>query len=60
MKTLGKSTRQLVKGLTADMKGKDFSEELGFMHEVKQEVSIVWVVCLLGTMLRVFLIQLLE
>ena len=38
MKTLGKSTRQLVKGLTADMKGKDFSEELGFMHEVKQEV----------------------
>ena len=32
------STEDLVDTLRQDMLGKDFNEELGFMHEVKQEV----------------------
>ena len=39
MSKLGKSTTDFVKDLTKDMKRNDFTQELGFMHQVKEEVG---------------------
>ena len=39
LKALTTSTKDYVDDLRKDVIGRDFQEELGFMHEIKKEVA---------------------